>query len=112
MNDRALTAGENSTGDDESFHAFTCCFPSDTSLVLLSPTFSRNDGVIMGFAVFFFTTMYAIVRYDKSLSGKEPHVNIPVYLLDKAFVWTGLWMMVVAPFAGNLLALDSIYQKW
>jgi hypothetical protein len=66
----------------------------------------------MGFAVFFFTTMYTIVRYDKSLSGKEPHVNIPVYLLDKAFVWTGLWMMVVAPFAGNLLALDSIYQKW
>jgi hypothetical protein len=65
----------------------------------------------MGFAVFFFTTIYAIVRYDKSLSGKEPHVNIPMYLLDKAIAWTGLWMMVVAPFAGNLLTLNSIYQK-
>jgi hypothetical protein len=35
-----------------------------------------------------------------------------MYLLDKGFAWTGLWMMVVSPFAGNLLALGSIYEKW
>jgi hypothetical protein len=56
--------------------------------------------------------MYAIIRYDKSLCGKEPHVNIPMYLVDKAIAWTALSMMVVSPFAGNLLTLNSIYQKW
>jgi len=66
----------------------------------------------MGFAMFFFTAMYALIRYDKSMSGSEPHANIPMYLVDKAIAWTALWMMVVSPFAGNLLALYSNYQKW
>ena len=66
----------------------------------------------MGLAIFAFTAMYAIVRYDVNVNGVEPHANIPMYLLDKAFAWTGLWMMVVSPFAGNLLALLSIYEKW
>ena len=67
---------------------------------------------MLGLAVFAFTSAYAIVRYDKNLNGVEPHANIPMYLLDKAFAWTGLWMVAVSPFAGNLLTLCSIYQKW
>ena len=59
-----------------------------------------------------FTSTYAIIRYNINLNGKEPHSNIVMYLLDKAFAWTGLWMMVVSPFAGNLLALGSIYREW
>jgi hypothetical protein len=66
----------------------------------------------MGLAVFAFTAMYAIVRYDINVNGTEPHSNIPMYILDKAVCWTALWMMVVSPFAGNLLALGSVYQKW
>ena len=66
----------------------------------------------MGLAVMLFTSTYAIIRYNINLNGKEPHSNIVMYLLDKGFAWTGLWMMAVSPFAGNLLALASIYQKW
>ena len=109
MNDRALIAGENSKY--ELLRANHAILPLK-NLVAHSLPLSRNDGVIMGLAIFVFTTTYAIVRYDKSLSGKEPHVNIPMYLVDKAIAWTALWMMVVSPFAGNLLTLNSIYQKW
>jgi hypothetical protein len=61
----------------------------------------------MGFAMFFFTTMYALIRYDKSMSGSEPHANIPMYIVDKAIAWTALWMMVVSPFAGNSRPIQS-----
>jgi len=71
-----------------------------------------HDGNIMGIAMFAFTSMYAIIRYNVNLNGKEPHSNIIMYLLDKGTCWTALWMMVVSPFAGNLLALGSIFQKW
>ena len=62
--------------------------------------------------MFAFTSVYAIARYNVNLNGKEPHSNIIMYLLDKGTCWTALWMMVVSPFAGNLLALGSIYQNW
>ena len=64
-----------------------------------------HDGNIMGLAMMLFTSTYAIVRYDVSLNGSEPHSNIVMYLLDKGCYWT-------APYAGNILALGSIYQKW
>jgi hypothetical protein len=50
--------------------------------------------------------------HTTNVNGVEPHANKPMYLLDKAFAWTGLWMMVVSPFAGNLLSLLSTYEKW
>lgn len=34
-----------------------------------------------------------------------------MYLLDKAFAWTGLWMVVMSPFAGNILTLASIVKN-
>jgi len=46
------------------------------------------------------------------LNGAEPNGNIVMYLLDKAFAWTGLWIMVVSPFAGNLLALGGLYKRY
>ena len=69
----------------------------------------------MGFAMFFFMTMYALIRYDKSMSGSEPHANIPMYIVDKAIAWTALWMMVVLPFAGNsrpILNLPKVVEYW
>ena len=69
----------------------------------------------MGFAMFFFMTMYALIRYDKSMSGSEPHANISMYLVDKAIAWTALWMMVVLPFAGNsrpILNLPKVVEYW
>ena len=70
------------------------------------------DGVIMGLATFAFAAMYTIVRYHVNVNGSEPTAQIPMYLLDKAFAWTGLWMMVVSPFAGNILAISSLMGRF
>ena len=70
------------------------------------------DGNVMGLAVFCFTAFYAITRYSVDANGSEPNGNIPMYLLDKAFAWTGLWMMAVSPFAGNVLALGALYNRF
>jgi len=70
------------------------------------------DAAIMGFAMFCFTGTYAIVRYHENINGSEPSSNILMYLLDKGYCWTGLWMMVISPFAGNLLALWNLYEKF
>lgn len=69
------------------------------------------DGLILSFAMYLFTATYAIFRYHYKLNGSEPTAQIPMYLLDKAFAWTGLWMMVVSPFAGNLLALSNLWSQ-
>ena len=70
------------------------------------------DGFALGFAVFCFTAFYAITRYSKDVNGSEPNEQIVMYLLDKAFAWTGLWMMVVSPYAGNMLAIGALYEKF
>jgi len=70
------------------------------------------DGMLVGFAVFLFTSVYAIVRYNVNFNGSEPTEQIPMYLLDKSYGWTGLWMMVVSPFAGNLLAIGSLCGRF
>lgn len=70
------------------------------------------DGILLSIAMFLFTAMYAILRYSQDVNGSEPNSNIPMYLLDKAYAWTGLWMMVVSPFAGNLLALRALYLRF
>jgi len=70
------------------------------------------DGNVMGFAVFCFTAFYAITRYSEDVNGSEPNEQIVMYLLDKAFAWTGLWMMAVSPFAGNMLALGALYNRY
>jgi len=70
------------------------------------------DGFALGIAVFCFTSFYAITRYSKDVNGSEPNEQIVMYLLDKAFAWTGLWMMVVSPYAGNMLALGALYEKF
>jgi len=70
------------------------------------------DGVIMGFAVFVFTSIYAIVRYNEHFNGSEPTQQIPMYLLDKSIGWTGLWMMVVSPYAGNMLAIGALCGRF
>jgi len=71
-----------------------------------------NDGMILGFAIFIFTSIYAIVRYNEYFNGSEPTEQIPMYLLDKSIGWTGLWMMVVSPYAGNMLALSALYSDF
>ena len=70
------------------------------------------DGLLVGFAVFAFTSVYAIVRYNVNFNGSEPTEQIPMYLLDKSYGWTGLWMMVVSPFAGNLLAIGALCGRF
>jgi len=71
-----------------------------------------NDGMILGFAIFIFTSIYAIVRYNEYFNGSEPTQQIPMYLLDKSIGWTGLWMMVVSPYAGNMLALSALWSRF
>ena len=70
------------------------------------------DGTLLGLAVFFFTSAYAICRYSVHINGEEPDANIVMYLLDKSFAWTGLWMMVASPFAGNILALMALFKRF
>jgi len=70
------------------------------------------DAAIMGFVMFLFCSTYAIVRYHEKLNGKEPTSNIPMYLLDKGYCWVALWMMVVSPMAGNVLALQALFDKF
>lgn len=70
------------------------------------------DGNVMGFAVFCFCSFYAITRYSEDVNGAVPNGHIWMYLLDKAFAWTGLWMMAVSPFGGNMLALGALYNRF
>jgi len=70
------------------------------------------DATILGFVMFLFCSTYAIVRYHENLNGKEPSSNILMYLLDKGYCWVALWMMVVSPMAGNMLALGALYEKF
>jgi len=70
------------------------------------------DGTWLSLAVFFFTSGYAICRYSVHINGSEPDANIVMYLLDKAFAWTGLWLMVASPFAGNVLALMALFKRF
>jgi len=70
------------------------------------------DGCILGLAVTLFTCGYAVCRYSEHMNGSYPNSMIPMYILDKGVAWTALWMMVVSPFAGNLLALRAIWLRW
>lgn len=70
------------------------------------------DGSLVGIACFIFTATYAITRYSQNFNGGEPDRSILMYLLDKAFAWTGLWMMVISPYAGNVLALRGLYGRF
>jgi len=70
------------------------------------------DAAILGFVMFCFTSIYAIIRYHENMNGKEPSSNVIMYLLDKGYAWTALWMMVMSPMAGNLLALGYLFGRF
>jgi len=70
------------------------------------------DAFVFGIAMTCFTAFYAICRYSEDVNGAEPNDQIVMYLMDKAFCWTGLWMMVVSPYAGNMLALGALWKKF
>ena len=68
-----------------------------------------HDGLLLSFALLFCTFVYAYCRYSEHLNGKYRDHMVPMYILDKAVCWTALWMMVVSPLAGNLLALRAMF---
>lgn len=70
------------------------------------------DGVLLGLAILLYTWCYAVTRYSVTFNGKYPWSMIPMYVTDKAIAWTALWLMVVSPFAGNLLAMKGIIERW
>lgn len=70
------------------------------------------DGFLLGSACLMFCIAYAIIRYSEKFNGAYPGSMIPMYIIDKGIAWTGLWMMVVSPFAGNLLALGAMCNRF
>lgn len=70
------------------------------------------DGCLVAVAMTLFTCTYAICRYSEHINGSYPNSIIPLYILDKGIAWAALWMMVVSPFAGNLLAMQAIWLRW
>ena len=71
-----------------------------------------QDAAYLGFAVFLVGFGYAFTRYTEWVNGKYGITMIPLYLVDKGISWTALWMMSAAPFAGNLLALSTVFSSW
>jgi hypothetical protein len=70
------------------------------------------DSSNLGMAVFLFAFVYAFTRYSVYVNGSYPIQMIPLYVLNKAIAWTSLWIITVAPFAGNLLALSAAALSW
>jgi len=70
------------------------------------------DACLISLAMTLFTCIYAVCRYSEHMNGSYPNSMIPMYILDKGIAWTALWMMVVSPFAGNLLAMRAIWLRW
>lgn len=69
------------------------------------------DGIILGLGILVYTFIYSLIRSHENWNGKNTTSMIPMYILDKAISWTSLWMMVVSPFAGNLLTLKAMYNR-
>ena len=70
------------------------------------------DATFLGAAVFLFAFAYAFTRYSVWVNGGYDYTMIPLYIMDKAIAWTALWMISVAPFAGNLLMLINAFSNW
>jgi len=69
------------------------------------------DAFFLGLATFVATAGYCITRDLEIFNGKYPFSMLPLYVFDKAFAWTGLWMLIISPFAGNLLALHGVMKS-
>lgn len=70
------------------------------------------DTAFLGLAVFLVGFGYVFTRYTKWVNGSYGWTMVPLYVLDKAIAWSGLWMICAAPFAGNLLALSHVFSSW
>lgn len=68
------------------------------------------DAAWLSFAVYATAFGYAFTRYSQYVNGSYQDTMIPLYISDKAFGWTALWMMSAAPFAGNLLAIMDTFS--
>lgn len=82
-------------------------------LITRAETDRWYDAVLLSIAVFLTGFGYALTRYSKWVNGKYPNSMIPLYLVDKGFAWTGLWMFIASPFAGNTLVMvASTQENW
>ena len=71
------------------------------------------DACLLALSITIFTCIfYATCRYSESINSIYPKSVSQVYILDKAIAWTALWMMIVSPFAGNLLVIRTIWMHW
>lgn len=70
------------------------------------------DACILCVGLFLFTFGYAFTRYSDKVNGGYPYTMVPFYTADKALCWAGLWMFLVPPFAGNILALSASFKNW
>jgi len=68
------------------------------------------DATLLSFAIFVFAFTYAYTRYSEFVNGKYPNTMVPMYIADKGISWVSLWMMVVCPFAGNILTMGAAIQ--
>jgi hypothetical protein len=69
------------------------------------------DASLLSLAIFIFSFTYAYTRYSEYVNGAYPDTMVPMYILDKGISWASLWMMVVCPFAGNILTMGAAIQE-
>mmetsp|Transcript_24456 Transcript_24456/g.36940 ORF Transcript_24456/g.36940 Transcript_24456/m.36940 type:complete len:375 (-) Transcript_24456:1725-2849(-) len=70
------------------------------------------DSIYISLGIFLTAFAYAFTRYSEWVNGSYPYTMVPLYIADKAISWTALWMIIVSPFAGNVLALGAIRSNW
>jgi len=70
------------------------------------------DNAVLSVCMLLFCSGWAITRYSEDFNGKYPWKMVPMYILDKAIAWVALWMMVISPFAGNILTLETLYGNF
>ena len=70
------------------------------------------DAFLLSLAIFGFSFTYAYTRYSEYVNGDYPNTMVPMYtIMNKGTSWASLWMMVVCPFAGNILTMGAAIQE-
>jgi len=69
------------------------------------------DAFLLSIAIFIYAFGYAYTRYSEHVNGGYPNTMMPLYVADKGVSWVALWMLVVCPFAGNILTMGAAIKK-
>ena len=69
------------------------------------------DAFLLSIAIFIYAFGYAYTRYSEHVNGGYPNTMMPLYVADKGIFCGSLWMLVVYPFAGDILTTGAAIKK-